>query len=392
MVVKMKRFVAIIVLVSAILNPFSKANVRQNKLNPETLYSLSAVLIDGDSGRVLYGKRENVERAMASTTKIMTLILALEYGDMEDIVFVSAYAARMPEVKLGIKKGEQYKLKDLIYAMMLESDNDCAVAIAEHLGGEAFADMMNKKARELGLTSTYFITPNGIDAKDENGEHRTTAKELALLMKYCIMDSPQKENFINICQTREYSFKDFEGKRSFTVTNKNSFLDMMDGVIAGKTGFTTNAGYCYTAALKKDDRTFIIALLGCGWPNNKSYKWSDAKKLFQYGIDNYDNAVIIDEKYITKKAAVKDGIKHNEVSTFVNENINALISDSDKVLLKEETPKKLKAPIKKGDIVGCIDIYINDEYYASCNICAAESVDRISYIYYLKRLALTFLY
>ena len=136
------------------------------------LYAQSAVLMDADSGRILYGKNMEETRPMASTTKIMTCILALERADLEDTVEVSAYAASMPDVQLNIRQGEQYRLGDLLYSLMLESHNDSAVAIAEHVGGtvEGFADLMNEKAASLGCENTWFITPNGLDASETGAE------------------------------------------------------------------------------------------------------------------------------------------------------------------------------------------------------------------------------
>ena len=164
--------------------------------DPQNLYAKSAVLIDGDSGRVLYAKDADNAMPMASTTKIMTCILALEHGKPEDIVTVSEYAASMPEVSLGMRTGEQFYLEDLLYSLMLESHNDTAVAIAEYIAGsvEAFADLMNQKASAIGCVQTYFITPNGLDATatgDDGQEksHVTTATELALILRYCMVTS-----------------------------------------------------------------------------------------------------------------------------------------------------------------------------------------------------------
>ena len=125
-------------------------------------------------------------RPMASTTKIMTCILALENADEEEIVGISDDAASQPQVRLGVRKDENYYLKDLLYSLMLESHNDSAVAIAEHVAGsvEAFAEMMNRKALDLGCKDTHFVTPNGLDARDEEGVHSTTARDLAVIMKY----------------------------------------------------------------------------------------------------------------------------------------------------------------------------------------------------------------
>ena len=213
---------------------------------PAELYALSAVLMDGESGRVLYEKDGERPLANASTTKVLTCIVALENSPGDDYVQVSQNAASQPEVKLGLQKGEQYYLEDLLYSLMLKSHNDTAVAIAEHCGGsvEGFARMLNRKAKQIGCKNTYFITPNGLDAEDENGKHHTTAKDLALIMRYAI----KNETFLHIAQTRDYTFSEITGKRTFSVHNANAFLDMRDGVLAGKTGYTSQAGYCYVCA------------------------------------------------------------------------------------------------------------------------------------------------
>ena len=237
---------------------------------PGNLYALSAVLMDADSGRVLYEKDGETARPNASTTKVMTCILALENASGDDYVTISANAAAQPDVQLNLKEGEQYYMEDLLYSLMLKSHNDSAVAIAEHVGGtvENFAKMMNEKAKALGCTDTHFVTPNGLDAEDEGGVHHTTARDLALIMRYAI----QNETFLRITETRDYSFTDLSKKRQFSIHNSNALLDMIDGVLSGKTGFTGNAGYCYVCACEEDGKTFIISLLGCGWPNHKTYK------------------------------------------------------------------------------------------------------------------------
>ena len=155
------------------------------------LYAQAAVLMDGDSGRILLGKNEREKRPMASTTKIMTCILALEEGEAEDVAEFSSLAASQPEVHLGAGTGRKFYLKDLLYSLMLESHNDTAVAVAECVSGsvEEFVKEMNRKARSIGCEDTWFVTPNGLDGSslDENGReqiHSTTAADLARIMKY----------------------------------------------------------------------------------------------------------------------------------------------------------------------------------------------------------------
>ena len=168
-----------------------------------SLHARSAVLMDGDSGRILYGKEPDTPLAMASTTKIMTCILALELGSGNQICTASANAAAQPQVKLGMREAEQFYLQDLLYSLMLESHNDTAVCIAESVAGsvEAFTGKMNEKAAGIGCRDTCFLTPNGLDAGEENGDwHHTTAADLAEILRYCITESPKAAAFLKVTQ------------------------------------------------------------------------------------------------------------------------------------------------------------------------------------------------
>lgn len=173
-----------------------------------SLHARSAVLMDGDSGRILYGKEPDTPLAMASTTKIMTCILALELGSGNQICTASANAAAQPQVKLGMREAEQFYLQDLLYSLMLESHNDTAVCIAESVAGsvEAFTGKMNEKAAGIGCRDTCFLTPNGLDAGEENGDwHHTTAADLAEILRYCITESPKAAAFLKVTQTHQYN-------------------------------------------------------------------------------------------------------------------------------------------------------------------------------------------
>lgn len=332
---------------------------------------------------------------MASTTKIMTCILALEYGRLDSEMTVSSYAASQPKVHLGAYKGETFYLRDLLYSLMLESHNDAAVIIAENIGNsvEGFADMMNAKAKELGCNHTYFITPNGLDAADENGSHHTTAEDLARIMKYCIMDSPQKEMFLEITRTPSYQFTDCSGKSTYSCTNHNAFLQMMDGALSGKTGFTGDAGYCYVGSLRRDDRTFIVALLACGWPNNKSYKWADTKALMNYGLENYEYRDIWQD-IDAGTAAVKNGIdKAHPFWTETDVPLEVMGADRDwKLLLKTDEQvemnwdkeETLEAPVVKGQKVGEVVYTLNGEKLRSYDITAASGVREKTFKWYME--------
>ena len=361
---------------------------------PAELYALSAVLMDGESGRVLYEKDGERPLANASTTKVLTCIVALENSSGDDYVQVSQNAASQPEVKLGLQKGEQYYLEDLLYSLMLKSHNDTAVAIAEHCGGsvEGFARMLNRKAKQIGCKDTYFITPNGLDAEDENGKHHTTAKDLALIMRYAV----KNETFLHIAQTRDYTFSEITGKRTFSVHNANAFLDMRDGVLAGKTGYTSQAGYCYVCAWEKEGKTFIVSLLGCGWPNHKTYKWSDTEKLLDFGDYNYEYETYWKEPQ-TGKILVTDGVEDGQdigtkiylrgkcsVTAYDREK-EVLLKKGETVTCKIEIPQKVSAPVLKGEKLGRIAYYLDGKLIDFYPVYAEKSVEKISFKWYTEK-------
>lgn len=398
-----KRRMAAVVLVTAVLIICQIFPVKA--ADDENLYALSAVLMDGENGRVLYGKEAYKGRPNASTTKVMTCILALELAKGDDYVQVSGNAASQPQTRLGMRKGQQFYLEDLLYSLMLKSHNDSAVAIAEHIGGsvEGFAEKMNEKAKELGCKDTHFVTPNGLDGEDEGGIHHTTARDLALIMAYAIKNA----TFVHITQTRDYTFTDISGKKHYSVHNTNAFLDMETGVISGKTGFTGNAGYCYVCAVRQDERLFIVALLGCGWPGNKNYKWSDTKKLLSYGRENYQYVMLpelpqLPEIPVTEAAPGKEDPypQKSDRSEYppkqVMLKIHAVLSEKDRekryLLKKTETitwetelPDKLPAPIQKNQKISTLHAKLNGKELLSCLVTADDKIDRITYKWYVDK-------
>jgi len=421
-----------------------RLNVRAQEavFDPEAdidLYATAAVLMDGDTGRVLYGKNADAPMAMASTTKILTCILVLENVSPDEILEVSAYASGMPKVKLYMKKGEQYTVGDLLYSLMLESHNDSAVALAEHVGKRllekeladkpsgqytaaesceavaAFARLMNEKAVELGCRDSWFITPNGLDATQEfvlqdgtviQKEHCTTAAELARIMAYCIGESPQKDAFLEITGTASYSF--YANGRSFTCVNHNAFLNMMEGAVSGKTGFTNKAGYCYVGALEREGRTFVVTLLACGWPNNKTWKWSDTRKLMQYGLDNYfykgfdEEGIALDESRL-KPIPVLNGQTdrlgeqaYTDIKIAEEENAeNAgglLLRAGEEIKVEYSWEKSLNAPVEKGIKIGEVLYTVDGVVYRRECIVTDDSVPRISPEWCLRQVLARFLF
>ncbi len=374
------------------LAPKTSFGEEKDGLESPSLAAQSAVLIDGETGRVLYAKDAEQARPMASTTKIMTCIVALENASLDDTVEVSDYAASMPDVQLGIRKGETYRLRDLLYSLMLESHNDSAVAVAEHVGGsvEGFAAMMNQKARDIGCYDTCFITPNGLDAAvQETGEiHSTTAKDLAEILRYCILLSPKREEFLEITRAPSYAFSSLEGGRSFSCINHNALLTSMEGALSGKTGFTNKAGYCYVGAVKKGEKTFIAALLACGWPPHKLYKWQDMRKLIRYGDTNYEYREIKKEALDFEKVFVSGGIGTETGLTVVYtaEPLRVLMRKDEPVRIKKSVARVLSAPVEEGMTAGQVDYYVGEDLVASYPVPTTGRVRKWNYDFCIKTL------
>ena len=407
----------------------SVSNSDISSLNSElSLHSRYAALIDGESNRLLYGKQEDIQAPNASTTKIMTLITALEICCDDYTATTSAYAASMPDVQLNAAKSEQFIIKDLYYSLMLKSHNDTAVIIAENAAYyylcnisdkvrnelpydisfikdysldstfikdiskeqsktlvQIFIDLMNKKALELGCSRTHFVTPNGLDATDDYGTHSTTAYEIGIIMSYCI----KNQHFLEITQTQSYTFHNLSGKE-YAVTNANAFLSMYDNIISGKTGFTADAGYCYVCAYKDNDRTFIVALLACGWPNNKTYKWSDTKTLLNYARNNFYKKTIFDNQK-TFNIKVNNGICNN-LNITINENYSTCIKDNDSVNIMYNIPESIDAPVKNGDVIGTATILINNEAVKQYPLICSKDIDKYSYTDTIADIIRHFLY
>ena len=314
-------------------------------------------------------------------------------------------------------------MNDLLYSLMLESHNDSAVAIAEHIGADslnlpgaeertreqsreavqAFCDRMTEKAREIGCENTCFLTPNGLDAEVESESgmkriHSTTAEELAAILRYCVTQSEKKEAFLEITQAPSYSFSDRSGKRSHTCVNHNALLTMMDGALTGKTGFTNNAGYCYVGALEKDGKRFALALLACGWPNHKTWKWADCKNLFGYGLEQYECHEFMPETTLSDipvlEGASESGSPYEDVSVSVRRAgnvlpIRMLTKQTESVEAQARLRPSLEAPVEEGMRIGSISYYLTSPsglrlFLAEEEVYAGESVKRVDFPYVFR--------
>lgn len=366
--------------------------ILQNGSESETipLYARGAVLMDADSGRVLFQKNGYEAMPMASTTKIMTCLLALENCNLEESVQISKEAAAQPPVKANLRQGETYRLGDLLLIMMLESYNDAAYAVAEHVGGniDNFRDMMNEKAKMIGMEDTYFITPNGLDAKDEKGIHSSSAYDMALLGRYAILN----DNFLQIIAERNAVISDLEGKRTITAVNRDAFLEQMEGSIGIKTGFTNGAGYCFVGAIRQNDKCLISVVLGSGWPPSKQYKWKDTRSLMVNGLENYDYTTFAYQLH--PKCCLAERTSGNSTDLDIICEIEGtdvtksyLISSNDEVIEKCVFVSNTGQNIKKGEILGYRMLYINgclaerNELRAAKEINQPSQADNIIKIY-----------
>lgn len=241
-------------------------------------YNLSsdcALLINANTGKVVYAKNENVRHANASTTKIMTCILALENCKLNEKVTFSPYAASIEPSKLYANAGEVFYLKDLLYSLMLPSHNDTAVAIAEHVSGSTakFVNLMNKKAAAIGCTNTHFATPNGLDF---GYDHYTTASDLAKIARYAI----KRNMFRKLISTSYYSFSNLNTGRTYYIGTTNALLGNLPGVQGMKTGYTNKAGYCFVGlSYSQKGNTYISVVLG---GSSSASRWEDSRRLLTY--------------------------------------------------------------------------------------------------------------
>lgn len=372
------------------------------------LHARAVCLMDMDTGRVLYGKNEEMELPNASTTKILTLLVLLKYGNPGDMVTISPYASRQPKVHLGVVAGEQFLFKDLCYSLMLESHNDSAYALAEHVGSQLsggrvtkettkeesqayvrrFMEKVNEEAGAMGLRNTHFVTPNGLDGADEKGEHHSTAADLCRML--CV--ASENKTFCEITQTPAHAFTNGSGSHSCTVYNHNRLLSMMEGCITGKTGYTAKAGYCYAGAVKIGEKRFAGAVLACGWPPNKGYKWEDMRKLFAYGDQNYELCLVGKDEKIQVTVPVENGQKACVKLSAQTGGLRLLLSEKEKVKVRRCIPKRLTAPLRKGTTVGRISYEMGEQTLCEYPVQVMEEIPEVSYSFYLwKHMELFFL-
>ena len=361
---------------------FSLAQVTYAHSDLPKVKAKGAVLIEQESKRILYEQNSEVSLPMASTTKIMTCVLALEKGNLEDIVVTSNRAAKAPPVKLKLKVGEKQRLGDLLYALMLQSDNDVAVAIAEHIGGsvEAFCDMMTEKAQSIGAVHTSFKTPNGLDAEG----HYSSAYDMALIGAYAL-ENPE---FVKIVTTTTISIPTVktEGSIRHDLQNKNRFIYSYEGANGIKTGFTNKAGHCFVGGAKKNDMQLVAAALGSGWgKNGKTQKYTDVIQMMTYGFKNYEKVELLAPNHQMETVPVEKALVH-QMSVGCKDKVVMPLTkqEKDKVYIKKVLPTVIEAPIKEGQVIGEIQVICDNATLAKVPLYATETIKKATLFDYIK--------
>lgn len=386
--VRYKAFLLILVSVTVLFSSFV-SNADEYQLSGSSLYARSAILMDAQNGRVLFEKNAYEKMPNASTTKILTCILALESGKLNDVVTVSKNAQSQPKVKMNLVEGDEFILSDLLYSLMLESHNDTAVAIAEAVAGDTqqFSEMMNRKAEEIGCLNTCFLTPNGLDATVEGREHGTTAYDLALISAYAI----QNETFLEIINTREKEICNVSKTRHYYLNNANAFLNSYEGAIGIKTGYTSKAGYCFVGAVRQNGGTFISVCLGSGWPPNKNYKWEDTNKLMSFGKVKYELCQYT-ETVLEIPTEVENGIQEEVLLYPAKTQFNFLKAENEEVSFWDEISGVPVAPIEAGEVVGVRHYEIDGVEIGSTNLLVKEGIKERTYSFYLDYVYGVFLF
>lgn len=341
------------------------------------------IVYDRISKSMIIGKNEDVKSAMASTTKIMTTIVILEKVDLNETVTVSAKAGGTGGSRLGLKRGDKASVKDLLYGLMLRSGNDAAVALAEHVGGsvKGFAELMNEKASELGLTNTHFVTPHGLD----DANHYTTALELAKLTDYA-MDN---ETFAKIVGTKSTTI--YINNQPRQINNTNELLGVLNGVVGVKTGFTNNAGRCLVTETKRNNMDIITIVLGA---DTKKDRTKDSVNLIEYTFSKYKmynvEEQIIEEfnkwKNINEKRIliVKGKQSNPKLALGTIEKATIPICDNDKIEYSINALTEIEAPLEQWNVMGTLTVKLNGEILENIDIVNVNEVQKRDWKDYFK--------
>ena len=354
--------------------------------NEPAINARHAIIFDRNSKKAIYGKKETEICKMASTTKIMTAIVVIENSDLNKVVEISSKSSGTGGSRLGLSKKDSISVEHLLYGLMLRSGNDAAVALAESTAGsiENFSLMMNKKAKELNLSNTNFVTPHGLD----NDNHYTTALDLAKITDYAL----ENKVFSKIVNTKTYTI--LINNKPKTISNTNELLGNYEGIYGVKTGFTNGANRCLVTSCRRNNLNFICIVLGC---DTKKDRTKDSIALLNYAFNNFS---LVNTKEFTQRKFDEWLIIHKN-SFFINKGIaqyldlyldehdipfsNIAINNSfkDNINVEISFNSYLEAPLERNSQIGSLKLFINNEIYYNIKIMNKNKIEKKTFSYYM---------
>ena len=393
-----QKFIIVFFIIILIITNFLSISLADSELsNSLNITAESAILIDNNSGKILYRKNEKEKKYPASTTKIVTAIIAIENFNLSDKVTVGYNAiSAVPSgySVASLQVGEELTIEQLLQVLLIHSANDAANVLAEHIGGtiESFATIMNTKAQEIGCENTHFTNPSG--KHDDN--HYTTAYDLSLIMQYC-MKNPTFRRIAGsksciIPKTNKYEQRVFSNTNELLIVDSKKEPDnnYYQYAIAGKTGYTSQAKNCLVSSANKDNFELICVVLGSGLDyNGLNYRFIDSKKVFEYGYNNYTIKKLKEKGSVAKQIEIPNGSKETKnLDLLISDDITAIIKHSENDISPEiKLNDNLVAPISKSQILGTITYTIDGTEYTA-NLQASHSVEKIDYSIILVQLLL----
>jgi len=337
---------------------------------PPALNALAAIVVEESTGRVLFARNADQKRSIASTTKIMTALVALENGNLEDTVTISKRAAAIGGSTAGMQAGEKYTLRELLYAMLMISANDAAIAVAEHVGGtvERFADMMNKKAKSIGAVNSNFVTPHGLDRENQY----STASDLAIIT----IEALKNPVFSQIVSTTNTSIS------GHNLYNTNELLGNYPGVDGVKTGYTGKAGRCLVTSARRGEMRVISVVLGSPTKNARA---SASRAILDYCFDNFRMYRLLKGGEVYARVPVYRGIRQI-IELRADQEIKVPLSELELDLLKVQSnvPEVLNAPVYAGMDTGFIEYEVNGEVVGRSMLKTSDNIRKKNYSDYLK--------
>lgn len=350
------------------ISPPVNASARDESLLGINISAKSAIVIDQESGEAIFEKNPDIQLPPASTTKIMTGIIVLENSDLDDVVKISARTKEIGESSIYLSEGEELRVEDLLYAMLVQSANDAAYALAEHVSGseELFVDLMNRKAAEIGAKSTKFKNSYGLD--DE--EHLTTARDLAMIARYAM----QNDEFRKIVATKE-KFIPWEGHSDRKLVNTNTLLGKVDYVTGIKTGYTDKAGLCMVISAEKNGKNLITVVLGS---KDEKIREEDILLIMDYCFEENERFDLY--KKDNSKFFIYPKNDEEPIAVFAEKDLSRYLnkSDADDLIVIVNIDENISLPVYAGEKVGSVIVLNNRVEVDSADIISKEDKEKVS--------------